>query len=294
MTGGAGMTYMEAMEHELTTAGIPAGRRRRILAEFADHLHEDADARLGAPRDLAQQFADELGTQIARAAAFRAFAALAFSGLGVVAIVLAVGRMRGLTLSGYRQVSTPTWTTPILLVAALAAQVAFAAGSLALLRAWRLRHERVIRRPDAIVLARRSAVGLLSGAVTMVALPAAALAFPHTAGHTWSVLAWVVAGLAVVALASAAATVVGSFRLRPARDGEAGDLRADLGSWVPQALTPARCALLLTAVIVIVMALAGVATDDPYDGLARGVLDGLACLAGFIVLGRYLGLRTAS
>jgi hypothetical protein len=288
------MTYLDALDHELAAAGIPMGRRRRILAEFADHLHEDADAKLGAPRDLAEQFADELGTQVARAAAFRSFAALAFSGLGVVAMFLAVGRMRGLTISGYKHVSTPTWTTPVLLVAALAAQIAFAAGCLALLRAWRLRNEPVIGRPDAIVLARRSAVGLASGAVTMAALPAAALAFPHTAGHTWSVLAWVVGGLAVVALASAAPTVVDSFRLRPARGGAADDLRADLGPWLPQALTPVRLALLLTAVIVVVMGLAGVVTDDPYDGLARGLLDGVACLAGFVVLGRYLGLRTAS
>jgi hypothetical protein len=207
---------------------------------------------------------------------------------------LAVGRMRGHTLSGYGSVSTPTWTTPILLVAALAAQIAFAAGCLALLRAWRLRNEPVIGRPDALMLARRSAVGLASGAVTMVALPAAALAFPRTAGQTWSVLSWVVAGLALAALASAAPTVVDSFRLRPVRGGDAGDLRADLGAWLPHALTPVRLALVLTAVIVVVMGLAGVITDDPYDGLARGVVDGAACLAGFVVLGRYLGLRTAS
>ena len=35
-------------------------------------------------------------------------------------------------------------------------------------------------------------------------------------------------------------------------------------------------------------------TDDPYDGVARGIADAAACMAGFIVLGRYLGLRTAS
>jgi hypothetical protein len=40
-----------------------------------------------------------------------------------------------------------------------------------------------------------------------------------------------------------------------------------------------------------VIGLAGVVQSDPFDGLARGLADGAACLAGFAVLGRYLGLR---
>ncbi len=87
------MSYLNDLESELTATGIPARRRRRILAEFADHLHEDPSAELGAPRDLARQFADELGTSLARKAAFRAFAALAFAGVGLVAMFLAVGRV---------------------------------------------------------------------------------------------------------------------------------------------------------------------------------------------------------
>jgi hypothetical protein len=30
---------------------------------------------------------------------------------------------------------------------------------------------------------------------------------------------------------------------------------------------------------------------DPYDGILRGLADAIACLAGFAVLGRYLGLQ---
>jgi len=289
------MSYLNDLESELTATGIPARRRRRILAEFADHLHENPNAELGAPRELAGQFADELGTRLARVAAFRAFGALAFAGVGLVAMFLAVGRWRGVTLYGtHRQVATPTWTMPIMLITALAAQVALVAGTLALLRAWRLRHERVISRSDAVVLARRSAVGLLCGAVTMAALPAIALAFPHTAGHTWTVFAWVVAAVAVIMMAGVAPTVLGSARLRPASSGEPADLTADLGPWLPSGMTPTRCALLLTAAIVVVLGLQGVIANDPYDGIARGLLDAAACMTGFIVLGRYLGLRTAS
>jgi hypothetical protein len=287
------MTYLNALEKELKIAGIPGSRRQRILAEFEDHLHENPSAELGTPAELARQFADELGTRLARSAAFRAFAALAFAGISMAVMFVAVGRVRGLTLYGQQHTPTPTWTAPIMMVAALASQVALAAGGLALLRAWRLRNERVISAADATVLARRSAVGLIGGLLTVAVLPATAIAFPHAAGHPWTVFAWVLAGIGVVAFAAAAPTMLASFRLRPNVDGPSGDLIADLGGWVPVGFTPTRIAAVLALVIVVAMGVAGVFTDDPYDGIARGLLDGVACLAGFTVLGRYLGLRTA-
>jgi HAAS domain-containing protein len=287
------MTYLDALDRELSAAGIPPRRRGRILAEFADHLHEDADAKLGAPRELARQFADELGTRFARAAAFRTFAALALTGIGLGIMFLAVGRMRGLTVQGGTHTPTPSWASPILLVAALAAQVALAAGGLALLRAWRLRREPTISRADATILARRSALGLLAGAVTLAALPTAAVAFAHAAGSTWTTFSWILAGVGLVALAAALPPLLDVVRLRPDVDGRPGDLIDDLGSWVPAGLTPARCALLLSVAIVVVATVAGVLTDDPYDGALRGITDAIACATGFIVLGRYLGLRTS-
>lgn len=287
------MTYLDTLDRELTAAGIPARRRRRILAEFADHLHEDANAKLGAPRDLARQFADELGTRLARAAAFRTFAALALVGIGLGIMFLAVGRMRGLTVQGGTHTPTPSWAAPILLVAALAAQVALAAGGLALLRAWRLRRESTISRADATILARRSALGLLAGAVTVAALPTAAVAFGHAAGSTWAAFSWTLAGVGLVALAAALPPLLEMVRLRPDVDGRPGDLIDDLGSWARDGLTPTRFALLLSAAIVVLASVAGVLTDDPYDGALRGITDAIACMTGFIVLGRYLGLRTS-
>jgi hypothetical protein len=287
------MTYLETLESELTSAGIPRARRRRILAEFADHLHEDANVELGAPRDLAHQFADELGARLARTAAYRVFAALAFAGVALVVMFLAVGRMRGLTIEGGTNTPTPSWAAPIMLLAAIAAQVALAAGGLALLRAWRLRRERTISRTDATILARRSALGLLAGAVTLAALPTAAVAFPRAAGSTWTTVAWIVAGVGLVALAAAVPAVLTGMRLRPDLDGRSGDLIDDLGLWVPAGITPWRCALVLALAIVVVATVAGVLTADPYDGALRGITDAIACLAGFAILGRYLGLRTA-
>ena len=288
------MTYLNSLDTELKAAGITGRRRQRILAEFADHLHEDPSAQLGAPRDLALQFADELGTRLARTAAFRAFAALAFAGISFVAMFVAAGGMRSMTGYGTRHDPTPSWVTPIFLISALAAQVAFVAGTLALLRAWRLRHERVIGREDAIVLARRSTVGLVCGALTMALLPAVAVAFPHYTVGSWTLIAWIVEGVAVVALLSVAPTVLRSARLRPVSSGEPADLIADLGPWLPRQLTPARCAVLLATAIFVLMGFQGLVVDDPYDGLLRGIADGTACLAGFAVLGRYLGLRSTA
>ncbi len=55
--------------------------------------------------------------------------------------------------------------------------------------------------------------------------------------------------------------------------------------------SPWKLAIGLAAAILVVLAVAGVAQSDPYDGALRGLADGLACLLGFGLLGRYLGLR---
>jgi hypothetical protein len=86
--------------------------------------------------------------------------------------------------------------------------------------------------------------------------------------------------------------VLRATRLRPKREGAAADLRADLGTDDPRA-TPWRIALILSGVIVLVMAAIGVRSDDLYDGILRGLFDAGACVAGFAVLGEYLGLRAA-
>jgi hypothetical protein len=44
-------------------------------------------------------------------------------------------------------------------------------------------------------------------------------------------------------------------------------------------------------VIAAALTVAGLLTDDPYDGALNGIGDTLACLAGYALLGRYLGLR---
>jgi hypothetical protein len=108
--------------------------------------------------------------------------------------------------------------------------------------------------------------------------------------------------------------VLRAARLRPTREGPAGDLTADLGIDDPRA-TPRRIVVVLSVVIVVVLSVVivvvlsvvivvvlsvvivmvmvaiGVRADDLYDGIIRGLFDGAACLVGFAVLGQCLGLR---
>lgn len=285
------MNYLDELDSELQLAGIPPRRRRRIVAEFSDHLSESPAAELGVAKDLARQFADELGTRLARAAAFRAFLALAAAGLATFAMFLAIGRIHGLVLYGGRAHRTPAWSAPLLLTAALSAQLALAAGGLALLRAWRLRHLPVIGTADAQILLRRAWVGVLAGTVTLTALPVIALAYPQVGGSTWRPAAWVVSGLGLLGLIAVVPVLLSSGRLRPRRSAPSGDLQDDLLALLPWAPAPREAALLLALVIAATLTAAGLVTNDPYDGALRGITDALFCLAGYVLFGRYLGLR---
>ena len=279
------MTYLDA----LNASSRRRGSRRAGAAESSRSsptiCMRTRTPQLGAPRELARQFADELGTRLARTAAFRVFAALAFAGIALGVMFVAVGRMRGLTIEGGTHTATPSWASPILLLAALTAQVALAAGGLALLRGWRLRREASISRADATILARRSALGLLSGAGPCAALPAAALAFGHEARSDVDRLPWIIAAVGLAALATAVPAVLAGFGRVPDRRPASGDLIDDLGPWVPTLLDAgALCAA------------AGAGDHgrgdrgrrcdrDPYDGALRGITDGPPAWPALAILG---------
>ena len=76
------MTYLDDLSRELAAHGIRGRTRRRILAEFDDHLRSDAGAeqRLGSPREIANAFAAELGAAGLAAGGVSAFAALGVAG----------------------------------------------------------------------------------------------------------------------------------------------------------------------------------------------------------------------
>jgi hypothetical protein len=286
--------YLNDLDAELARVGIRGARRERIVTEFADHLSCDPDADLGNPAALATQFADELGTSFARTAAFHAFLALALA--GILVLVRAVALLRPLRAGGFG-----TADTAALAISVVAAQVAFVAGGLGLLRALQLRGRGTIPRQEASVLARRGGIGLAAGAVTILAFPVTQIYGAHPGaiaigGHPTNVW-WPLASAAgLVVLLAAAPAILRAARLRPQTAGPAGDLMADLGPLQPAAARIAggsvnRLAFLIAAGLAIVLALAGIAADDPYDAILRGLLEGGAFLGGYAVLGRYLGIR---
>jgi hypothetical protein len=312
------MSYLDEFDSELTRAGIPGRRRVRIVAEFADHLHEDPQAELGTPHELAREFADQMGTRLARVTAYRAFGVLALAAAVLVVMFFEGGRTWGgwvgygtHPVSGYM----PSWWVPLLVVWFFTAQVALAAGSLALLRAWRLRHQTVISAADAAILNRRAVLGLAAGAVTMLVLPATDLMlsrplayhlpggyieraadqwhslFAVTGASWWGYVAIIGGPLLIVAMVSMLPSVLASARMCPSQAGAAGDLTLDLGVQ-ETAVTSRRIALALSAAILVVMLAIGIGSSNPLAGFARGVLDAAACMIGFAVLGTYLGLRT--
>jgi hypothetical protein len=299
--------YIARLSEALGHAGISGAHRTRILTEFEDHLASDpnAGANLGDPHELATQFADELGSDLARRAALRAFGALAVAGVLFAIAFVTGGRVHSSSVAGASSAvgglasavgrSNPsTLATIAMAVCLVAVQISAVAGVLGLLRAIRLRMHPVVATQEAIILVRRAGVALLTGAVGLLALPLVAVTLPQLSS-SWKVLAYVVAGVGLGFIASAVPAIRAALRLRPRIEGRGGDLLDDLDAVTPLGLpgSPWQVALLLAAGIAVVLTAAGIVQSDPFDGAARGLADGLACLAGFAVLGRYLGLRTA-
>lgn len=297
--------YLAELGGALRDAGIRGERRARILMEFEEHLLSDPEADLGDPKQIATQFADELGTDLARQAALRAFGALAVAGILFAIAFITGGRVHsslvhgaiaprgGLASAvGRNNPSTLAWAA--MFACLIAVQVSAAAGVLGLLRAIRLRGQTVVVAQEAVLLVRRAGVAMISGAVALLALALVAVSMPQLSS-SWKLLAYAVTGAGLVSIASAVPAVRAALRLRPSLDGRPGDLLDDLDAISPVRLpgSPWQLALLLSLGITVVLTVAGVIQSDPFDGAARGLLDGLACLAGFALLGRYLGLRTA-
>lgn len=288
------MTYLESLSRELARVGITGRLRRRILLEIEDHLECDPDVQLGEPAALAHQFADELGTARARRAAFATFAALALAGTLFALAMLGYGPAGAGPAHGHAR--SAVLGSLALVMAAIGAQVAFAAGVLAGVRAFRRRHAVVVARPEARVIGRRASVALLAGLVSMAGLALIVLEFQRGVDPWWKPVALAAAAAGACALLVVVPAVLASLRVRPSADGALGDIFDDLGRFVPTPLRgrPWTFAVVIAAGIVVLITAAGVVADDPYDGALRGLGDGLACLAGFALLGRYLGLRAAT
>jgi hypothetical protein len=281
---------IDELDRELAAVGVPARRRRRIRLELEDHLACDPSADLGDPAELARQFADELGTAYARRASYASFLVLVPFGLLLGALF---------AFAGVNTTRTPLVPT---LTLVLGVQLAFVGGTLAVLRAFRLRRRVAIPAAEARVLLCRASVALVGAALTIVVLGLymselgvggrwhrVETPLPLVAVFAWSLspLAWATLGVGSAAVLVGATFVGRASRLLPRGSGEVGDLSDDLGIDVD----PWRLAIAIGGAVALCIAVAGVIQGDPIDGLIRAVGDGFLCLAGFAILGRPLGLR---
>jgi hypothetical protein len=142
---------------ELARVGIRGRLATRIVLELDDHLRCDPSADLGAPRQIAERFAEELRVPRTRRSAYAGFAALA-----LVAVSIGVSASGGgLNISGARG-----WIVAFGgLGVVLGAQVSFVAGVLALWAA--------LRRPkspgELRLVQRRTGVALAAGGFALAA-----------------------------------------------------------------------------------------------------------------------------
>lgn len=283
------MTYTERLSGELSNVGVRGRVRARILAEIADHLACDPDADMGPPDQLARQFADELGTSLARRAALVAFASLAAAGSMFAAAFLSnPGVIRSAT------VTARPFSDLAAALMVVAPQVALVSGLLAAVRAARRRGASVMARAEAAIVVRRAGTGLVAGLASMGGFALLAVIIGNRAPGSWVVLTLSLSGAGALALVGATPALLAAARLRPVAQGSAGDLSDDLGVLMPGRLRgrPWSMALLVAGAVALVIALAGVVQSDPFDGALRGLADGGACLLGFALLGRFLGLRS--
>ncbi|MBV8302171.1 MAG: hypothetical protein JOY68_09650 [Candidatus Dormibacteraeota bacterium] len=296
---------IDDLDRRLAAAGIPAGRRRRIVAEFRDHQLCDPEAALGDPGDLARRFADELGTHEARSGAVLGFSVLAFSGLvyaAALAPVVTVIRPGSGGVASHLDVAS--WASAALaVVLVLAPQVSFVAGILAILRVVRHRDRAAIPAAETRLVIRRGSVAAAAGMLTMAALAASMLlpgglsplrsgASPGDTGHA---LIAAGASLGVAALALVLVRLRVALRIQGALAGGSGWLGDDLAGIVPLAgrLEGWQFAFLTATGAGLLVWVAGLLASDGVDGAMRGGAEAAACLVGYAVLGGYLGLRPA-
>jgi hypothetical protein len=168
-------------------------------------------------------------------------------------------------------------------------QIAFAAGLLAVLRAFRLRHARVAPAAEIAVLQRRTVAALAFGAGAMLSQALFAAEFRA------ELASWYALGVGIGSAALTAPLLLVAFRvahvtrLRPAVPGPAGDMFDDLPGGLALGLRghPWIFCLALAALVAVAVLVAGGVDEGPRNAVAEAIL----VFGCFAALGRPLGLR---
>jgi len=290
------MSWLLEFEQELTRRRIRPAVRGRLLEEFADHIACEQGAstrieltRLGAAREIAAQYAEELAADDARRGALVAFAALGCAAVALVVQQLTLARI------GYPGFDHG-YSTPLALISMLAlvvgSQVALVCGTLAAWRALRRRREPVLAAAEIALMQRRSRLALAAGLATAAGLALYAIDFIAVLPTWWLALSGTLALAALVALLAAWGTVSRGAMTVALTPGPPGDIYDDLPPLAALRAHPLALWALSTAVVGgAVTAVAWHAEHSLAEGLQRGGFEVLAVSIGFAVLGRAIGAR---
>jgi hypothetical protein len=270
------VSLLQQLGVELGKVGIRGRLRDRILAEAADHLADGDPAAFGDPVELAALFADEVATHRTRRVALTAFAALAACGIAFGLAWIAIAR------AGSPDLGAAPWE-PLGIASALGTivfpQFAFACGLLALLRAIRRRREPRLAAAEIDLLLDRTRFALTFGLLSMASLAVYAAEY-GVSGWIWPLALGLMAPLSVAAVSMHRAAAVKS-----SVPGDASDVFDDLPVPLP------RKPWLLCAGTAGATALAAVAAAPNHEGIRNGVVEVVLVVAGFLALGRRLGIR---
>jgi hypothetical protein len=290
------MSWLRDFEDELVTRGIRPAARERLVAEFADHLacEQGASTRLeltalGAAREIAGQYADELAADGARHGALGVFGALSCAAIALFVQQVTLARI------GYpgfdHGYSTPLALTAIVALV-LGSQVALVAGTLAAWRALRRRREAILPAAEIALMRRRAGVGLSAGLVTTVALLLYVVNFIGVLPAWWLILSGTLAAGATAALVAARQALARSSTTVALASGPGGDLFDDIPPLRRLRAHPlALCVLAALSTGTIVTIFEWHAEHSLAEGLQRGIFEALALSAGFALLGRAIGAR---
>jgi hypothetical protein len=290
------MSWLDELSLELHARGVPRRERARIAIELGDHIacEPGCEERLGDPRELAIGFADELATSEARGSAFATFTALA-----VAAVVLIVSQITLARFAGYPGYSNGISTLlffPAILGMVVAPQVALVAGTLAAWRALRRRRVGCLPADEIRLIHSRARVALAAGFATMAGLELYVVDFSERLPAWWLGLVGGLAALAGVGLFAAARTFVRARAIVSGAPGQAGDIYDDLPLLAGRPLRARPWLLGALASVAVGLALGAFeahAEHSVFEGIQRGVFEGLVAAVGFVVFGRAIGVRAA-
>ena len=291
------MSWLDELAGELRARAVPARERRRILLELRDHIacEPGCEDRLGDPRALAATFADELATDRARRSALVTFGALAAAAVALFASLITLGHLA--RYPGYSNGLSMLLFMPAVLGMLVAPQIALVSGTLAALRAVRRRRARTLPAAEIALIHRRARVALGAGLATMAGLELYVVDFSLRLPSWWLGLTGGIAAVGGVALLAASRSLARARAIVSGTAGPAGDIYHDLPildwrwlrsrPWLLGALASLAVGLALGA-------FEAHAERSVFEGIQRGVFEGLAAAAGFAVLGRAIGAFPAT